>query len=243
MYRGLQIGHASSDMKSSPPAKPGGLLRGRPFVLKRKPPTRCVGLLDVGRFCEGSYSISLGGPVNTKQGCRPTLSKSRNCFSRERRTVKTPNRVEDMTMLLDRKIASTVALKNKINGKGDQTREGLLRLVVRRHADRLVVVGRIEFGAVAAPGGVLEYAVDLAKPGRRKPRRDDLSDPHHHIPADDLDAGRRKSFTITLLLELRVEFAQGARLVVLQEYGEHNGVVGCRRRVFRRRRGRLRQSA
>jgi hypothetical protein len=110
--------------------------------------------------------------VITKQGCRPTLSKSRNCFSRERRTGKTPNLFEDMTKLLDRKIASTVAPKNKINGKGDQTREGLLRLVVRRHADRLVVVGRIEFGAVAAPGGVLEYAVDLAKPGRRKPQRE-----------------------------------------------------------------------
>ena len=153
---------------------------------------------------------------------------------------KTPNLFEDMTKLLDRNIASTVAPKNKIKGKDDQTREGLLRLVVRRHADRLVVVGRIEFGAIAAPGRVLEYAVDLAKPGRRTPQRDDLSDPHHHIPADDLDAGWRKTFIIALLLELRIEFAQGARLVVLQEYGEHNGVVGCRRRVFRRRRGRLR---
>jgi len=82
-----------------------------------------------------------------------------------------------MTKLLERKIASAVAPKNKINGKGDQTRKALLRLVVRRHADRLVVVGRIEFGAIAAPGRVLEYAVDLAKPGRRKPQRDDLSDP------------------------------------------------------------------
>src|SRR6266704_5184762 len=104
-----------------------------------------------------------------------------------------------MTKLLARKLASTVAPKHKINGEGDQTRQALLRLVVRRHADRLVVVGRIEFGAVAAPGRVLEYAVDLAKPGCRKPQRDDLSDPHHHIPADDLDAGRRKSFIIALL--------------------------------------------
>jgi hypothetical protein len=46
-----------------------------------------------------------------------------------------------------------------------------LRLVVGRYADRLVVVGRIEFGAIAAPGVALEYAVDLAKPGRRKPQR------------------------------------------------------------------------
>ena len=66
----------------------------------------------------------------------------------------------------------------------------LLRLVVRGDTDRLVVVGRIEFGAIAAPGLVLQYAVDLAKPGRRKPQRDHLSDPHHHIPADHLDAGR-----------------------------------------------------
>jgi hypothetical protein len=32
---------------------------------------------------------------------------------------KTPNLFEDMTKLLDRKIASTVAPKNKINGKDD----------------------------------------------------------------------------------------------------------------------------
>jgi len=41
MYRGLQIGHASSDMKSSPPGLKTrrAFFRGRPFVLKRKPPT------------------------------------------------------------------------------------------------------------------------------------------------------------------------------------------------------------
>src|SRR5216684_4235237 len=83
----------------------------------------------------------------------------------------------------------------------------LLRLVVRGDADRLVIVGRIEFCTIAAPGLVLQYAVDLAEPGRRKPQRDHLSDPHHHIPADHLDAGRGKGFVKTLLLELRVEFA------------------------------------
>src|SRR5882757_2574482 len=189
-------------------------------------------LFDLARRA-GDYKARL--PPDVVEVSRSLQPRARN--------RKAPNLFEDMTKLLDRKIVSTVAPKNRMNGKDDQTRKALLRLVVRRHADRLVVVGRIEFGAVAAPGRVLEYAVDLAEPGRRKPQRDDLSDPHHHIPADDLDAGRRKSFIIALLLELRVEFAQGTRLVVLQEYGEHNGVVGCRRRVFRRRRGRLRQSA
>src|SRR5882757_11153565 len=66
------------------------------------------------------------------------------------RNRKAPNLFEDMTKLLDRKIVSTVAPKNRMNGKDDQTRKALLRLVVRRHANRLVVVGRIEFGAVAA---------------------------------------------------------------------------------------------
>jgi hypothetical protein len=47
-------------MKSGPPAKPGGLFRGRQLLQKRKPPTRCADLLDVGRFREGSYSISFG---------------------------------------------------------------------------------------------------------------------------------------------------------------------------------------
>src|SRR3981081_457902 len=92
----------------------------------------------------------------------------------------------------------------------------LLRLVVRRYADRLVVVSWIEFCAIAAPGGVLQDAVDLAQPGRRKPQRNDLPDPHHDVPAYDFDAGRGKGFVKALLLELRVELAQRARLVVLQ---------------------------
>src|ERR1700730_13053898 len=45
-------------MKSSPPAKPGGLFRGRQLLLKRKPPARCAGLLDVSCIREGSHSIS-----------------------------------------------------------------------------------------------------------------------------------------------------------------------------------------
>ena len=45
----------------------------------------------------------------------------------------------------------------------------LLCLVVVFDADRLVVVGRIEFGAIATPGGALQDAIDLAKPGCRKP--------------------------------------------------------------------------
>src|SRR5258708_37456839 len=116
----------------------------------------------------------------------------------------------------------------------------LLRLVVRSDADRLVVVGRIELRAIAAPGGVLQDAVDLAKPGRRKPQRDDLPDPHHDVPAYDFGARRGKGFVKALFLELGIEFAQRARLVMFEKYREHNGVVGGRCGVFGRRRRGLR---
>jgi hypothetical protein len=41
--------------------------------------------------------------------------------------------------------------------------------------DRLIVVARMEFGAIAAPGGVRQHTV-ISRPRRRKPQRDDLSD-------------------------------------------------------------------
>jgi hypothetical protein len=45
----------------------------------------------------------------------------------------------------------------------------LLRLLVRREAGRLVVIGRIELGAITAPGRVLQDAIDFAQPARREP--------------------------------------------------------------------------
>src|SRR5437016_9423792 len=71
-----------------------------------------------------------------------------------------------------------------------------LRFVVLSDADLLVIVGRIELGAIGAPGRVLEDAVDLAQARSRKPQRDDLSDPHHDVPAHDFDAGWRKGLVI-----------------------------------------------
>src|SRR5207237_8019502 len=88
-----------------------------------------------------------------------------------------------------------------------RTFAALLRLLVRRDAGRLVIIGWIELGMVAAPGGVLEDAVDFAQPRRRQPQRHHLADSHHHIPAHDLDAFGRESLVISLALQLRVELA------------------------------------
>src|SRR5260221_9889337 len=49
--------------------------------------------------------------------------------------------------------------------------------------------------------------VTLRLPASRQPQRDDLSDPHHDVPAHDFDALRWEGFVKALLLELRVEFA------------------------------------
>src|SRR5438270_10920548 len=94
-------------------------------------------------------------------------------------------------------------------------RRALLRLLALRDCGALVVVGRIELGAVGAPGRILQRAVDLAQPGRWKPQCDALSDAHHDVPTHDLDPVRRKRLVITMLLELRVALAQWMRLVVL----------------------------
>src|SRR5690349_5139184 len=110
-----------------------------------------------------------------------------------------------------------------------------------RHADRLVIIGGIELGAIAAPGRILQDAVDLTKARRGKAKRNDLSDAHHHIPAHDLGARRWKGFVVTLLLKLRVQLVQWARLVVLEKYRQENGVISGRPRVLRRGCGRLRR--
>jgi len=80
--------------------------------------------------------------------------------------------------------------------------------------------------------------MDLAQALGWEPQRHDLADAHRHIPADDFHALRRERLVVTLPVELRVEFAQRTRLIVLQEHGEQDGVVWCRHRVpGRRRRG------
>src|SRR5258705_11908395 len=68
-----------------------------------------------------------------------------------------------------------------------KTAVGLLRLVVSGDADRLVVIGRIEFGTIGAPSAIFDDAVDLAQPRRSQPQRHDLPDPHHYVPADDFN--------------------------------------------------------
>jgi hypothetical protein len=63
---------------------------------------------------------------------------------------------------------------------------------VLRQADRPVVIGEIELSAVHAPGGIFENAVDFTDPGSRQAERDDLTNPHHDVPAHDFDTGRRE---------------------------------------------------
>src|SRR4051794_22362988 len=74
-------------------------------------------------------------------------------------------------------------------GPPRRTPAALLRPAALLLGDRLVIVRRVEFGAVAAPGAVLDGAVDLAQPRRRQPQRHHLPDPHHDIPGHNLDAG------------------------------------------------------
>ena len=109
---------------------------------------------------------------------------------------------------------------------------GLLALG-RRH--RLVVVGGEEFGSVGAPAGVFEHAVDLSQPRGGEADGEDLTDTHHHIPTEHFNAGRREGFGEALSGQLGVEFGQGPRLVVLEEYGQQHGVVGgCGGAAYRR---------
>ncbi len=60
------------------------------------------------------------------------------------------------------------------------------------------------------------------------------------LPAHDLRAGRWKSLVVSLFLKLRVELTEWARLVVLEEYRQENGVVRGPHRVLSRRRSGLR---
>ena len=101
----------------------------------------------------------------------------------------------------------------------------LLRLLVLGHADRLIVVGRIELGPIGAPCGILEHPVDLPQPRRRQAKRDHLPDAHLDIPAHHLDPRRREGLVETLPRQLGVELAERTRLVVLEEDGQEDGVV------------------
>jgi hypothetical protein len=56
------------------------------------------------------------------------------------------------------------------------------RVVVQLQSDRLVVVGRVELGSEAAPGGGFYRAVDVPQTGRRYLQCHDLANPHHHVP-------------------------------------------------------------
>src|ERR1700759_2340041 len=48
------------------------------------------------------------------------------------------------------------------NGRRGRGLWRLLRFFVLGHADGLEIVGRVEFGPVGTPGGVLENAIELA---------------------------------------------------------------------------------
>jgi len=100
-------------------------------------------------------------------------------------------------------------------------------------ADRLVVVARIELGAIAAPGGLLDRAVDLTQPLRRHAQRDHLADSHHHVPAHDLDTGRGKRLVEALRAQLRLDLFERLRLIVLEKDGEQERALAglcCGRR-------------
>src|SRR5262249_19658635 len=72
-------------------------------------------------------------------------------------------------------------------------------------------------GPVAAPGGLLDGAIDFPKPLGWDAQRDDLADPHHHIPTHDLDIGWRKRLVETLRPQLRLDLVERFRLVVLEK--------------------------
>src|SRR5712692_6932167 len=71
--------------------------------------------------------------------------------------------------------------------------------------------------ATRAPGAAFDFHVDDIEQMRRQPQGDDLSDPHHHVPADDLGAFGRKPFPPPGGGEMSLDSLQIFRLVVLEE--------------------------
>ncbi|CAM2159842.1 hypothetical protein PT2222_60256 [Paraburkholderia tropica] len=112
--------------------------------------------------------------------------------------------------------------------------------------ERLVIVGRIELGAIAAPGGFFDGAIHFAQPRGRHAQRDDLAQPHHHVPRHHFDARRRKGLVKALFGELLIDLRQRFGFVVFEDDGQQERAVaggrdGHARRygvgVFRRVRG------
>jgi len=61
-------------------------------------------------------------------------------------------------------------------------------MVRDRLPDRFEVVGRVKLGPVAAPSGLLDDPVRIAQFFGRHTQDHNLTDPHHHVPGDDLDS-------------------------------------------------------
>src|SRR5579885_53710 len=101
-------------------------------------------------------------------------------------------------------------------------RSGVLRLrfLAGLFGDLLIVVGRIEFGAITTPCRRLDGAIDLAQSVGRHAQGHHLADAHHHVPAHHLDAGRRERLVKALLAKLRVDLLERLGLVVLEKDGE-----------------------
>src|SRR5437016_11916627 len=76
---------------------------------------------------------------------------------------------------------------------------------------------------------MLDRKVDLTQLLGRDAHRDDLPDPHHHVPGHDLDARRRKLLGKTSAFEVRLDFVEGLGLVVPKEDGQKDAALVRRR--------------
>src|ERR1700687_2370101 len=70
----------------------------------------------------------------------------------------------------------------------------------------LVIVGRVKLGAEGTPGAVFDRQVHFAQPVHGHAEGNHLSDAHHHVPGDDLDALRWELLIETRLLQLGLDF-------------------------------------
>src|SRR5215475_1774219 len=92
-------------------------------------------------------------------------------------------------------------------------------------AHRNKVVGREELGRERAPGAALDLDVHDIDEMRRQPQCDDLPDPHHHVPADDLHALGREALPPAGGGEVALDALQVLRLIVLEKDGQQDGLV------------------
>src|SRR6266852_6306602 len=86
------------------------------------------------------------------------------------------------------------------------------------------VVGREELGREGAPGAALDLDVDDIEQMRRQPQGDDLSDPHHYVPADDLHALGGKALPPAGRGEMTLDAREVLRLIVLEEDRQQDGL-------------------